>query len=87
MGLSIAESISQLEACDPDEPVTVKFAFEYALVMGVDAGITEACWKLDIEILEKHITGFLPKTMHLRLRGKAGSVARFLRWLGSEMGS
>lgn len=85
MGYDISEGIRQLDAMPPDEVLRMKWGLEYALVMGLDAAIADACFKLDLTVIQKEVTGFFSKTMYLKVEGKASDLARFLRWLLTQV--
>jgi len=63
-----------------DQMVKVSFPVEYTAIMPLENAVVDACFKLDISILEKHVTGVFFKTMYLRLEGTCGNMLKFARW-------
>ena len=84
MGQSLAESIRELEQHPDADIVRVKIPIEYgALLLGLEDAVVEACFKLDITILEKQVTGFVFKNMYLKVEGRADRMLVFFKWLDS----
>lgn len=65
-----------------DKMVTLKAPMEYGiLAAGAEDAIMNACFKLNVEVLEHNHTGIIFRTLNLRLRGRAEDMLTLCKYM------